>query len=170
MSLFKKNHTRTFYQFVLSGKKLRISVKAVSNIVALVFSVGSVAIASTDTWVDNGNNTVIDVATGLIWQQQDDNIERNHADAITDCQTLVIGGNTGWRLPNIKELASIVDYRTNDPAIDVRAFLNTKNADYWSITSNSMVAGFAWAVRFGFSGVSSGSFDKVGNHYVRCVR
>jgi hypothetical protein len=76
-----------------------------------------------NNFVDNGNGTITDNATGLMWQQSDDGNSRNWEDALSYCENLSYGGHSDWRLPNAKELHSILDYSrspltTNSPAID----------------------------------------------------
>lgn len=82
--------------------------------------------------VNNGNGTITDTNTGLLWQQQDDGIPRNWQEALHYSENLSLGGCTTWRLPNIKELRSIIDLSQTNPAIDVTVFLNTKSDKYWS--------------------------------------
>ena len=72
---------------------------------------------------DNGDGTVIDLATGLMWQQADDGETRNWEDALSYAENLSLAGHDDWRLPNAHELQSIVDYQrsiqsTGSPAID----------------------------------------------------
>ncbi len=72
---------------------------------------------------NNGDGTVSDRATGLMWQQADDGKARDWEDALTYAEGLEQGGYIDWRLPNAKELQSIVDYSrspqaTSSPAID----------------------------------------------------
>ena len=142
-----------------------------------LFLLGSlnVTIAATDVWVANGDGTVTDVATGLIWQQQDDGVERTHANAISFCQNLSLAGNTDWRLPNIKELISLVDYRQRDPAIDRVAFPNTQSTIYWSATSLVLTPTQAYTVPFvttngGFESGVLLNTPKTSDAAVRCVR
>lgn len=76
----------------------------------------------TNSLVDNGNGTISDVATGLMWQQSDDGVFRDWEEALAYAEGLAAGGHSDWRLPNAKELQSIVDYSrspqtTNSPAI-----------------------------------------------------
>ena len=117
---------------------------------------------------NNGNDTMTDLATGLTWQRQDDNNEREWAAAHSYCQALSLGGKTNWRVPNIKELQSIVDNRITDPAIDPNAFPGTNSSSYWSATTYSLNSGSAWFVAFRTGAVSSSS--KSVSNYVRCVR
>jgi hypothetical protein len=74
-------------------------------------------------FVDNHDTTISDNATGLMWQQTDDGIGRDWQHALAYAENLTLAGHSDWRLPNAKELQSIVDYTrspsaTNSPAID----------------------------------------------------
>lgn len=73
--------------------------------------------------VDNGDGTITDLATGLMWQQGDDGVPRDWQAALAYAEGLGLAEYTDWRLPNAKELQSIVDYTrcpdiTDSPAID----------------------------------------------------
>jgi hypothetical protein len=88
-------------------------------------------------FVINSDGTVTDQNSGLIWQQQDDGIGRNWQEAIAYCEGLELAGQTDWRLPNIKELQSIVDYTRYDPAIDPSVFtLSDSEGWFWSGTTH----------------------------------
>lgn len=74
-------------------------------------------------FVDNGNGTITDLATGLMWQQTDSGTSWNWQEALEYAEDLFLAGYSDWRLPNTHELQSIVDYtrsiqETNSPAID----------------------------------------------------
>jgi hypothetical protein len=58
----------------------------------------------------NGNGTITDNVTGLMWQQADDGITRDWENSLSYCEGLSLGGHIDWHLPNAKELHSIVDY------------------------------------------------------------
>ena len=77
----------------------------------------------TNNFIPNNDGTISDLATGLMWQEADDGNMRDWEDALQYAEDLVFGGFDNWRLPNAKELQSIVDYsrspQTSDsPAID----------------------------------------------------
>lgn len=77
----------------------------------------------TNDFVDNDDGTISDNATGLMWQQNDDGTMRDWENALSYAENLTLAGYSDWRLPNAKELQSIVDYTrcpdiTNSPAID----------------------------------------------------
>jgi len=72
---------------------------------------------------DNGNGTVTDNATGLMWMKADSGKAMNWRQALKWAEDLEYGGYSDWRLPNAKELQSIVDYSrcpdvTNSAAIN----------------------------------------------------
>lgn len=76
-----------------------------------------------NNFVDNGDGTITDLATGLMWQQADDGNTRDWENALSYAENLSLAGHDDWRLPNAKELHSIVDYTrcpdvTNSAAID----------------------------------------------------
>ncbi|MBU1720592.1 MAG: Ig-like domain-containing protein, partial [Bacteroidetes bacterium] len=84
-------------------------------------------------FVDNGDGTVTDTTTGLMWQKADDGIPRNWLEALEYAEGLELAGCNTWRLPNIKELRSIVDRSQTDPAIDTSIF-SAQSDKYWSST------------------------------------
>ena len=76
-----------------------------------------------NNFVDNGDSTISDLATGLMWQKSDDGVARNWEQAHLYSENLELASQNDWRLPNAKELQSIVDYTrspqtTNSPAIN----------------------------------------------------
>lgn len=122
---------------------------------------------TTPTLTDNGNGTVSDSGFLLMWQQGEGGAMTWEA-ALTYCEGLSLAGQTDWRLPNIKELSSLVDETRYSPAINSTMFPNTTSAEYWSSTTRAYSPLFAWAVSF-YSG-SPGGFDKTIATNVRCVR
>ncbi|MEZ4649872.1 MAG: DUF1566 domain-containing protein [Candidatus Eisenbacteria bacterium] len=66
-------------------------------------------------FVDNGDGTITDSATGLMWMQEDNGAGVTWEDALSYSESLSFAGHDDWRLPNAKELQSIVDY-TRSPA------------------------------------------------------
>lgn len=80
-------------------------------------------------FIDNGNSTVTDTVTGLMWQQTDGG-EMTVEEASVYCDTLTLGGYTDWRLPNAHESFSILNQQHANPALDVTIFTTT-GAEYW---------------------------------------
>lgn len=82
---------------------------------------------------ENDTECISDLATGLMWQKADDGILRDWEEALAYAESLELGGYDDWRLPNAKELQSIVDYTrspqsTGTPAIDP-LFITTEIKD-----------------------------------------
>ena len=141
----------------------------IKNIVCLVTGILLIAnLAMAADYTDNGDQTITDNRTDLIWQKEDDNTTRNWEGAITYCEGLTLASQSDWRLPNIRELESIVKDSTYSPAIDTTWFPNTDSSDYWASTTGASNTSYAWHVYFDY-GYVYGS-NKSDNNYVRCVR
>jgi hypothetical protein len=115
------------------------------------------------------NGTVKEFDTELMWQQEDDNIEKKWNDAISYCKGLSLGGYNDWRLPNISELQSIIDKTGGIPTINTTYFPNTNSSSYWSSTTPASYNPYAWHVSF-YNGDVSDHGDKSNTYSVRCVR
>jgi hypothetical protein len=98
--------------------------------------------------VDNGDGTVTDTGTGLMWQQMSLNINLTWESALLYGETLDLAGYDDWRIPTQKELQSIVVYSRWNPAIDTTLFPGTASFYYWSSTSSNSDPYFAWSVNF----------------------
>jgi len=97
-----------------------------------------------NNFVDNGDGTISDLSTGLMWQQNDNAMGLDWEEALAYAQTVETASHSDWRLPNAKELQSIVDYNrslqtTNSAAIDP-LFNCTTIAD----PENKLNYGFYW--------------------------
>jgi len=92
--------------------------------------------------------------------------------AIEYCEDLTLGGKIDWRLPNIKELVSIVDYDRHNPAISPIFQNNASNdySDYWSSTSEASGISAAYVVGFDNGTVILSMKGIAGLQSVRCVR
>ena len=119
-----------------------------------------------------------DNVTGLIWEVKtaaNMNATYTFANAATYASTTnstgLCGAHSGWRVPTLRELLSLVHRGTSNPAIDTNYFPNTGSSYYWS----SDIQVFfpqnvqnAWLVYF----VSGGSYTHIqsDDHHVRLVR
>ena len=123
---------------------------------------------------------VTDQATGLVWRRcvEGMNWDAGAANCTGAAATyahegaLVHATNQAgaalWRLPSVKELASIVDRSIAGPAIDPAAFPATPADYFWSVSPFRRYPDNAWVVRFGDGVVI---FDpRIHSHYVRLVR
>lgn len=101
-------------------------------------------------FVDNGDGTITDTSTGLTWTKQDSAKGLNWEEALKYAAKNRTGSYTDWRLPNAKELQSIVDYTrapdvTSSAAIDpIFTTSEIKNEageldypEYWTSTTHS---------------------------------
>jgi hypothetical protein len=113
--------------------------------------------------------TVKDNRTGLLWQQAVDPGTYTQAAGITYCSNLNLGGfSSGWRLPTVQELLSIVDVTVANQAIDANAFPNTPGNYFWTSSAYVGSSGNAWVVHFGVG--ASDVFATSNAYPVRCVR
>lgn len=124
--------------------------------------------AADPRFVDNGDGTVSDRCTGLMWQRDTapGTYSWEAALVYADQQTLAQRGD--WRLPNVFELQSLVDYGRSNPAIDRTFFRDTKSVAYWTSTTEIASAGQAWYVDFNQGGVNT--TGKTASYNVRLVR
>lgn len=101
-----------------------------------------------NNFVDNGDGTISDLATGLMWQKADDGKTRNWEESLAYAENLQMAGHSDWRLPNQKELHSIVDYGYI-PAIDPIFYISDPKAWFWSSTPFIDMVGQAVYIAFG---------------------
>lgn len=121
-------------------------------------------------FTDHGNGTITDNNTGLMWVKDPDATGIGDASAwletITACEALTFAGYSDWRVPNINELSSLIDYSRTMPAIDP-IFLNTSSFS-WSSTVVYGISDHAWDVDFGVGTVAYSKRKTTG--FVRPVR
>ena len=133
------------------------------------------------SYTDNGNGTITDNCTGLMWKKCSEpdtsttTCAGTHStytweNALARCEGLTYPADsyTDWRLPNIKELHSIVNFNNYNPSISTSTFPTTVASSYWSGTTYVYNPSNAWYVSFFYG--NTGSYYKTGNSYVRCVR
>jgi len=114
-------------------------------------------------FVDNGDGTITDQATGLTWMQDDSGKGLNWRDALEYAESLELAGHDDWRLPSAKELQSIVDYSRSpdttdsaaiDPVFQATAIENEGGerdfGSYWTSSSHRRGAGARSAVYVAF--------------------
>lgn len=139
----------------------------------------------TEDFVDNGNETVMHTKTGLVWKQCSEGRSGALCEtgtttvytwqaALQRAETLNNSGGfatyTDWRVPSLKELASIVEIQCESPTINETIFPSAGVvADwYWSASPYAGSAARAWEVHFSFG------YDyhelKNRSRYVRLVR
>ena len=170
-----------------------IKINRISNLTCLLFLVPALGhtqtcnnsiIETTPTaqFMDNTDGTVTDTKTGLIWKRCSEGQQWNGSscanspsnynwkDALLQAEKSRFGDHSDWRLPNIKELHSIVETRCYDPAINLAVFPNTSASSIVWSSSPVAYANSAWMVYFN-SGYGDHGWDYEGNSLqVRLVR
>ena len=111
-----------------------------SGFVAIADNAGSAYVwpvrtgMSAPRFTDNGDDTVTDNNTKLIWSK-DLNIcgRKGWQDACSFCAGLSMAGHSDWRLPSMSEFNSIIDTKQHSPALPLgHPFVNMQNESYWS--------------------------------------
>ena len=122
-----------------------------------------------------GDVVVIDRATGLMWAADGNAAGCNLGGvstwsfAVTYAEALTFAGFTDWRLPNVKELMSIVNYSKTLSSIDEPPFSNTGSNIFWTSTTYRQLTTSAWRIAFTFGSVAANAkSDPFGS--LRCVR
>lgn len=175
---------------------VKLITTLIAMIVAMVFVMPVAAqdcqldiAASTPTsrFVDNADGTVTDSATALTWKRCSEGQAWNgttctgNEATFTWQQALQVGtdaafaGASDWRLPNIKELSSLVEYQCVTPAINLVVFPNTSGMFFWSSTVFSHALSYqGWDERAHYvsfyDGISNGSDDYGYKGYSKAVR
>jgi hypothetical protein len=109
---------------------------------------------NTPGYTDNGNGTITDNVTGLMWQQSADTDGDGDIDAAdkltytgagTYCNSLTLAGYTDWRLPDIKQLYSLIDFSGIDPSgyngADTSGLIPFIDTDYFDFAYGDTSAG-----------------------------
>lgn len=86
------------------------------------------------SFTDNGNGTVTDNITKLVWQKTDAG-ESTWENALARASSVSTGGFTDWRLPTPAELFSLMNHNLGAPALD-SAYFPASAAEYWWTTDN----------------------------------
>lgn len=125
-------------------------------------------------YIDNGDGTITDRSSGLVWQSQDGG-EMTIEQARRYAEELVLGGHDDWRLPLSMELFTIMDQRLHGPAMNTTYFLPTEARYWWTATPRADDSRRIWLVNTGggigahaaTETISAGGERPV---HVRCVR
>ena len=133
----------------------------------------------TEDFIDHGDGTVTHKSTGLMWKRCEEGlsglscaigtrISKDFPSALEYATTNnSYAGYNDWRLPNIKELASIVEVSCEDPSLNLTFFPNSRADYFWSSSPASGTS--AWRIRFAVGG-SVYSAGKNYTYQIRLVR
>lgn len=131
------------------------------------------------SFVDNGNGTVTDNNTGLMWQQNyqsDYNWYQaagiydatNNSSSLNACSLVNNGAHNDWRLPTLKELMSILDLSGSNPGLSIASYFScANNGRYWAKTDNVMAQSVDFIYGLYFASENPVPAD---TYHVRCVR
>lgn len=144
------------------------------------------------SYTDNGDGTISNIAAGLMWEKlSDDNTIHDWDNTYTWQDAFAVkiaalntppcfASHCDWRVPNRRELESLVDLGREAPAIDpafntactpsctVTTCSCTQLDNYWSSTSYIDAPSFAWGVDGNLGAVNG--YEKTIMYYVRAVR
>jgi hypothetical protein len=126
------------------------------------------------SYTDNGDGTVTDNVTKLVWQKAVTSSQAySWCDAINYCATLTLAGRT-WHLPTRIELLSLVDFTRTGPAINTTSFPSVPGGKYhwtsspWVVSQIATKPQYSWMVNFS-DGLTSNAADRTAAEYARCV-
>ena len=118
------------------------------------------------SYQNNGNETVTDLLTGLVWIESKEEVRHSWHDAIAYCSELLFADADDWRLPSKEELETIVNYNSTYPALHEE--FSCRSSFYWSSTPHLPNPPYAWGV-YCLDGADHW-LHKSNNYSVRCVR
>ncbi|MBQ4838342.1 MULTISPECIES: DUF1566 domain-containing protein [Pseudoalteromonas] len=136
-----------------------------------------------ERFIVNEDGTVCDTKTDIMWQRctfgfvfnaetgSCDNKEQqlNWQQALTAANNSRLGGHDDWQVPNVKELATIVERSCEDPAINATVFLGNHSGNYWTSTTYAKDISRAWTYQFA-DGLNDRSSSKTSDAFVRLMR
>lgn len=152
---------RTAGQAVVGGLFALAPVLAIAQVCVTESQIPS----STPTaqFTDHADGTVTDNRTRLMWAKCP--LGRSGADCSTGVVQALnwgdalqageeseLAGHNDWRLPNVKELSSIIELRCGAPAVNAEVFPNTSLYSYWTGSPSAINPIGAWVVVFAFAG------------------
>jgi hypothetical protein len=152
------NHPRT--ETISAGGTKKFHVRAVRDVVT--------PITIPNHFTDNGDSTITDNLTNLIWQKFPFTTSKTWEQALTYAENLILANAIDWRLPNIKELQSLNDEAVVQPSVTTPHFQNVGVKKYWSSTTlpNQTTKAWYWDTQFGIT-----TYDvKTNSNFVICVR
>jgi len=181
-------------QSILSKQILATTIAlTTSNVLAIDCNSNIPESTPVSRFVINGDGTVSDYRTGLIWKRCRegrftgsvggvcesgiDSVKNWQAafSAVNDANSSEFAGASNWRLPNVKELMTLVEHQCRDPAINTNIFpfvLISTVSRYWTSTPYANKKEDAWVVDFkdGITGHSNKNSDPKAWRFVRLVR
>ncbi len=149
-------------------KSETISAGGMSNFHARCVRDTAIPAVIANHFTDNGNGTITDNLTQLIWQKVPNTSALTWENAIAYAEELSLATATDWRLPNIKELQSLNDESLTNPSVNQTFFGSIGVKNYWSSTSvqNQTANAWFWNTQFGITTFS----PKTATNFVLCLK
>jgi hypothetical protein len=151
------NHSKT--ETISAGGTKKFHVRAVRDV--------TIPTVISNHFTDNGNGTIIDNLTNLVWQKEPNTNAITWENALIYAERLTLGNDTNWRMPNIKELQSLNEVGFVNPSVNTSIFNNIGVKKYWSSTTqqNQAANAWYWNTQFGIT-----TYDpKINSNYIICV-
>ena len=171
-------------------------MKAVINIALVITLLGGINVHAqtcnenlplttpNERFIDNGNGTVSDKNTGLIWMRcslgqtwdeqgqtcNGEAVEYTWQQALQEAEGYSYAGSNAWRVPNKMQLQSIVERSCYELAINLDIFPQTPERLSWTSTPVVGDSDLAWIVHFSVGGRDATSYKDSSAAYVRLVR
>lgn len=170
---------------LFSGFSFAINLIVATNTYAVQTCQAKNIAASTpsERFIQEKNGTVTDKITGLMWQQcivglNGENCESGVATKFSWAEALlypsqkksdvIYAGHKDWRIPNIRELTSIVELQCVEPSINVSIFPSASSEHVWSSSPYRFYPHYAWFLDFS-QGINTYS-DRMDKKSIRLVR
>ena len=119
---------------------------------------------------ENGDGTVTDTYTDLIWTQDANAGESTWNDAFNYCDTLAFAGASDWRLPDYTELQELMILTDGIKSTSPQMFTDLQDAYYWSNTFSHTSGGNSNYMMVHMENGSLAIDDAAGVRYFWCVR
>jgi tetratricopeptide (TPR) repeat protein len=111
-------------------------------------------------FVDNGDGTITDRTTGLMWEKGGSSTAMRYRSAkryVSRLNKERSGGYNDWRIPTTEELASLLERDRNNRALYIAPFFDGRQKAYW--TSDTVPTAHTWAIRNNVIDFSNGSIE-----------
>lgn len=121
------------------------------------------ATAPSSRYRQQDDGSIVDTETGLMWRaclegvagkacDEGEPLELTWAEALAYVPTVNseggFAGHTDWRMPNIRELGTLIELQCVGPAINLAVFPNAASADVWSSSPAHFHTHYSWHVDF----------------------
>lgn len=132
-------------------------------------------------YIDHGDGTVTDTRTGLMWKRCAEGLSGGDcsigtvttftwSEALSHAIGSSFAGYASWRLPNVKELSSLVEDCRVQPAINDSLFPNTPSSSFWSGSPDAAYWLYGWIVEFWYGSIPPAGLRREDFGHVRLVR